>query len=183
MWVKYSLTWVKYFLILIKFFFAWVNVPFCRGSSCMIFYSCINSTVSHISYWDQDNSWKEIWKFWNGSFCRNKSGPSPLLNVAVYWKSSNTKACAKKLSHILANNIENWGRGLVSEFMWGIVWKNEWKIKGDLEKPVFFSLDSLFLVFEICRVVLWLIGSLLDHFDLQKIEVSKLRRDIMHFCN
>ena len=32
---------------------------------------------------------------------------SPLLNVSEYWKSSNTKACAKKLSQILANNIDN----------------------------------------------------------------------------
>ena len=28
---------------------------------------------------------------------------------------------AKKLFQILVNNIDNWGGGLVSEFMWGIV--------------------------------------------------------------
>ena len=50
-------------------------------------------------------------KFWNGSLCRNKPGPFPLLNVAAYWQSSNTEACAKKLSQILANNIDNGGKG------------------------------------------------------------------------
>ena len=44
------------------------------------------------------------------SFFRNKSGPSPLLNVAAYWMSSNTEACAKKLSQILANNTDNGGK-------------------------------------------------------------------------
>ena len=68
--------------------------------------------ISHINYWDQHNSWKNLWKFWNAPLCRNKSGPSPLLNVAVYRQSSNTEACAKKLSQILANNIDNGGRGI-----------------------------------------------------------------------
>ena len=36
----------------------------------------------------------------------------PLLNVVVYWQSSNAKVCAKKLSQILANNINNGGRGI-----------------------------------------------------------------------
>ena len=87
-------------------------------------------TISHINYWDQVNSWKNLWKFWKGPLCRDKSGPFPLLNVAGYWKSSNTEDCAKKLSHILANNFCHGRRGLVSEFMWGIVSKNKWKIKG-----------------------------------------------------
>ena len=34
----------------------------------------------------------------------------PLLIVAVYWQSSNTKACAKTPSQIFANNIDNEGR-------------------------------------------------------------------------
>ena len=40
------------------------------------------------------------------------SGPSPLLIVAVYWQTSNTKACAKKLSQILSNNIDIGGSGI-----------------------------------------------------------------------
>ena len=36
--------------------------------------------------------------------------PPPLLNVAVYCKSSNAEAYVKKLSQILANNIGNMGR-------------------------------------------------------------------------
>ena len=43
---------------------------------------------------------------------RKKWGPSPLLNVAAYWKSINSEACAKELSQILANNIDNGGRGI-----------------------------------------------------------------------
>ena len=43
--------------------------------------------------------------------------PSSLLNVAVYWQSSNTKACTKKLPQILANNVDKAGRGLISDFM------------------------------------------------------------------
>ena len=68
-------------------------------------------TISHINYWDLLNSCKNFSKFWNGLPCRNKSVPFPLLNVAVYWQSSNTKACAKKLSLILADNIDNGERG------------------------------------------------------------------------
>ena len=46
-------------------------------------------------------------QFWNGPLCRNKSGSFLLVNIAAYWKSSNTEAYAKKLSQILANNIDN----------------------------------------------------------------------------
>ena len=69
-------------------------------------------TISHINFLDQLNSRKNFWKFWNGPFCRNKSGPYPLLNIAVYWQSSNTQPCAKKLSQILVKNIDNGGRGI-----------------------------------------------------------------------
>ena len=68
--------------------------------------------ISHINYWGQVNSWKNLWKFWNGPLCRNKSGPFPLLNIAGYCKSRNTKACAKKLSQILTNNIDHGGSGI-----------------------------------------------------------------------
>ena len=45
------------------------------------------------------------------SIRRNKSDLSILPNVAAYSKVSNTEACAKKLSKILANNIDNCGEG------------------------------------------------------------------------
>ena len=67
-------------------------------------------TLSQINYWDQVHSWKNLWKFWNGPLCKNKSGPSPLLNAAVYWQGIDTKTCAKKLSQILANNTDGGGR-------------------------------------------------------------------------
>ena len=38
--------------------------------------------------------------------------PLPLLNVAGYWKNSNTEACVEKLSQILANNIDHGRRGI-----------------------------------------------------------------------
>ena len=44
--------------------------------------------------------------------CRNKLVPHPLLNAAVNSQSSNAKACPKKLSQILADNIDNGGRGI-----------------------------------------------------------------------
>ena len=66
-------------------------------------------TISHINYWDQANSWKNFWKFWNGSLCRNKPGPYPATQFCSNWKSSNTNARGKKLSQILANNIDKGG--------------------------------------------------------------------------
>ena len=78
-------------------------------------------TISHINYWDQVNSWKNLWKFWNGPLCRNKSGPSPLLNVAVYWQSSDTKLVSRNCLRYLQTTLIMGGGGLVSEFMWGIV--------------------------------------------------------------
>ena len=47
--------------------------------------------------------------------------PLPLLNVASYCKSSNSKACIKKLSQILANNIDN-ERGGWSQNLCKVVW-------------------------------------------------------------
>ena len=41
---------------------------------------------------------------------------SPLLIAAADWKSSNTKACAKQLPQVIANNIDNGWRG-VSKLM------------------------------------------------------------------
>ena len=47
---------------------------------------------------------------------------------------------------------------------------NKWKIKWSLEKlSVFFGLNSFFLMFDVCQMVLWLIIPLLDGFASQKI--------------
>ena len=84
-------------------------------------------TISHINYWNQVNSWKDLWKFWKGLLCRIKSGPFPLLDVARYWKSSNTKACTKKLSQILANKIMkggDWSQNLLG-LHWAIPEKSK----------------------------------------------------------
>ena len=41
-----------------------------------------------------------------------KIRPLALLSTAVYWQSSNAKACDKKLSKILAKNTDNGGMGI-----------------------------------------------------------------------
>ena len=67
-------------------------------------------TISDANYWDKVSSWKHLWKFWNGPLWRNKSGLFLLLIVARYCKGSNTEACVKKKSQILANNTDHGGR-------------------------------------------------------------------------
>ena len=93
------------------------------------------------------NSWKNLWKFWNGPLCRNKSGPFPLLNVAAYWHSSNTEACAKKLPQIVANNIDNRGMGIGLRIY--VRCCRSYGISGQL-----FGLNSSFLINRGLRVVL-----------------------------
>ena len=81
-----------------------------KPSNYQFFYPTSSNfvTISHIDHWDQLNSWRNFWKIWNGPLFRNKSGPSPVLNVAANWRL----ACAKKLSQILENNIDDGGRGI-----------------------------------------------------------------------
>ena len=50
------------------------------------------------------------------------------------------------------------------------------------KSDILFYLNSLFLMFELCQMVLWLIMCLLDDFDPQKIEVLKVMRDITSFA-
>ena len=101
-------------------------------------------TISHINYWNQLNSCKN---FWNGPPSRNKSDLSPLLNVAVYWQSSNTKACAKKLSQILANNINYWGSGIGVRIYQRYFSLNIVSVGGKIIKTCAFMFFSFFEVF------------------------------------
>ena len=94
-------------------------------------------TISHINCWDQVNSWKNLWELCNDPIWRNKSGSFPLLNVAAYWKSSNTEARAKTLCQILANNIDNGGKEIglriyvrYYRFYKGPVERHNFKIRG-----------------------------------------------------
>ena len=50
------------------------------------------------------------------------------------------------------------------------------------KSDILFYLNSLFLMFELCQMVLCLIMCLLDDFDPQKIEVLKVMRDITSFA-
>ena len=62
-------------------------------------------TISHINYWDQVAG--KIYENSGMVYFAEIKLPSPLLNVAAHWKSSNTEACAKNLSQILASNTDN----------------------------------------------------------------------------
>ena len=121
--------------------FSWIAFPhLIIDRYAAIFQICLGSasTISHINYWDQVNFWKNVWTFWNSPLCRSKSGPFLLLNVATYWQSSHTKACAKKLSQILANNIDHGRRGIGLTTYLSCFLKKLMKNKRGLEKPEFF---------------------------------------------
>ena len=74
--------------------------------------SSIFVAVSHITYWDQGSSLKNSGN--SGIFhCAEINPPFlPLLNVPAYWQSSNTKACANKMSQRLEIKVYNRGRGI-----------------------------------------------------------------------
>ena len=66
-----------------------------------------------------------------------------MLNLAAYWKSSNTETCAKKLSQIFANNNNNgynWRQDIGLRIYMRIYLKNKWKVKGGLKQPGIFLL-------------------------------------------
>ena len=52
-------------------------------------------TISHINDWDQVNYWKNVWKFWNGLLCRNKSGPSPYSILQYTGRAATPKLVLK----------------------------------------------------------------------------------------
>ena len=67
------------------------------------------------------------------------SKPRPTYSIFQYVSGIATpRPFAKKLSQRLVNNIDNGGRGLVSEFVWGIValislniWRKNWLRLGE----------------------------------------------------
>ena len=78
-------------------------------------------TISHINYWDQVNSWKKLWKSWNGPLCRNKSDPSPYSMLQDVGRVATPKIVSRNYLRYLQTTLIMRGGGLVSEFMWGIV--------------------------------------------------------------
>ena len=92
----------------------------------------MTTNFTYLTSWK--NSWKNFWNFWNGPLCWNNSNPSPLLNVQSYWKSS--KACAKRPSQILANNIDNGGEGDWSQ-NWSVGTVGTVGIKSQLTLTIF----------------------------------------------
>ena len=108
----------------------------------------LRPSTADINYWDQVNSWNNFLNFGNGPLCRNKSGSFPLLNLAGYWQSSNTEACAKKRSQILALQailMIGQGIGLIIYVRYCIT--ELMKNKRGFGKAFFCSLNSLFLRF------------------------------------
>ena len=73
--------------------------------------------------------------------------------------------CLRYLQTTLKMGVQ----GLISKFMWSIVWKNKWKRKRGLKDLASFCLKPLFLMFGGSQMVLCLIASILDVFDPQKI--------------
>ena len=53
------------------------------------------------------------------------------LNLAAYWKSVNSEACAKKLSQVFANNIDDDDRGFGLRIFVRYYLKKEMKNKRD----------------------------------------------------
>ena len=78
-------------------------------------------TISHINCWDQVNSWKNLWKFWNGPRCRNKSSPFPYSMLQDIRRVATPKLVPRNCPRYLQTTLIMGGGGLVSEFMWGIV--------------------------------------------------------------
>ena len=134
--------------------------------NCSLYFS---STISQINCWDQVNSLKNLWKSWNGSLCRNKSRTYFLLNVATYWKNSSTKVRVKKLFQILGNNIDNGARNVSLRIYVRYCLKKPEKSKGVWKSRALFSLKLTFLHVWGRVKVSWLIISLLDDFDPQKL--------------
>ena len=90
---------------------------------------------------------------------------------------SNTEDCAKKLSQILANNIDNGGRGIGLIINVRYCLKSEKKNNRYLEKPgIIFSLNSLLLMSWICQMVSLLIGSLWSLWPSKNWSVKITRR-------
>ena len=54
--------------------------------------------ISHIQLKPSQFPEKKFWRFWNDPLCRNNSGSTPLLNVAVHWKIATPKLCPETVS-------------------------------------------------------------------------------------
>ena len=126
-------------------------------------------TISHVNYWDQVNSWKNLWKFWDGPLYRNKSGLSPYSMLRYIGTIATPKLVTRNCLRYLQTTLIM-GGGDLSQNLCEVLskkvskkWKEFWK-----NLTFFFSLNSLLLMFAICQMVLGLIGSLLDHFDLKE---------------
>ena len=77
------------------------------------------ATISYINYWLRPSQLLRK-NYGNSGMVHFEeiNQTLPLLNVAAYWKSSNTEACTKKLSQTLLNNIDNGGVGTWSQNLW-----------------------------------------------------------------
>ena len=78
--------------------------------------------ICHINYWAKSIPGKIYRNSGMVQFVEvNQATSSYSMLQDTTPKRSNTKACAKELSQILANSIDNWGERDWSEFMWSIV--------------------------------------------------------------
>ena len=140
-----------------------------RDSFGTTFSFIILPAIFHMSYWDKSIPGKISGNPAMVHLAEINQVSSPYLMLQHIGGVATPNLVPRNCLRYLRTTLIVGGGELVSEFMWVIVWKNKWKMKGGLEKPeFFFSLNSLFLMFGIFQMVLWLIGSLLDHFDPQK---------------
>ena len=84
---------------------------------------CLFSTISHVNYWDQVNSWKNLWKFWNDPLCRINQAPPPYSMLQYIGRVATPKPVPRDCLRYLQTTLMMGGGGLVSEFMWAIVGK------------------------------------------------------------
>ena len=78
-------------------------------------------TISCINYWDQINSWKNLWKLWNGPLAEiNQATPldSMLQHIG---RVTIPMLVPRDYLIYLQTTVRTWGEGLVSESIWGIV--------------------------------------------------------------
>ena len=69
-------------------------------------------TISHINYCDQVNAWKNLWKFWNGPLCRNKSSTSPYSMLQDIGRVATPKLVSTNCLRYLQTTLIMGGAGI-----------------------------------------------------------------------
>ena len=115
-------------------------------------------TISHIDYWDQVNSWKSLWKFWNRTFFKRNSGPFPHSILQDIGRVATPKLVQRNCLRYLQTTLIIAGERGSSQNLRKVLPKvRYWK-----KVAFLFSLDPLFCMSGIRQMILSLIELLLD---------------------